>query len=305
MSNPRSGDQYLISHGAWQAEITQVGATLRALSCDSDPLLDGFSPAERAIDGRGQVLIPWPNRITGGAYTFGRREVEAPLTEPARATAIHGLVRWLTWSRVEQLGHSVSLACTLYPQPGYEWQLDVGVTYELSDAGLTVSMEATNRDVEELPLGVGCHPYLTIGQQLVNELTLRLPAEQRLELSPDGSQQMLSVADTEYDFIGGRRIGTTVLDTAYTDLVRDDDGRSRASLVSPTTGRGVELWVDEAFGWLMVYSADSVSRAERRRRAVAVEPMTCPPEAFRTCTDVVMLTPGATWRGQWGLGLVT
>jgi aldose 1-epimerase len=44
-----------------------------------------------------------------------------------------------------------------------------------------------------------------------------------------------------------------------------------------------------------------VGSHERRRKAVAVEPMTCPPDAFRTGVALIELDPGATWQGRWGL----
>ena len=51
----------------------------------------------------------------------------------------------------------------------------------------------------------------------------------------------------------------------------------------------------------MVYTADQVERPERRRAAVAIEPMTCPPDALRTGSDLIELGPGESWRGVWGL----
>jgi aldose 1-epimerase len=127
-SQPPSGQQFTIAHGNSEAWITQVGATLRSYTSDGRHLVDGFGIDERATDGRGQVLIPWPNRITDGRYRYGDHEGEAPLSEPSRHCAIHGLVRWLDWSMVTHDPTSVTMSCTVRPQPGYEWQLDLEVT---------------------------------------------------------------------------------------------------------------------------------------------------------------------------------
>ena len=60
----------------------------------------------------------------------------------------------------------------------------------------------------------------------------------------------------------------------------------------------VAVWVDEAWPWLQVFTGDL---PDIRRRGLAVEPMTCPPQAFRTGEDVIRLEPGESWSGEWGI----
>jgi aldose 1-epimerase len=296
-----SGQQHRISHGDAEVVITEVGATLRSYTVSGVPVLDGFELTSRATDGRGQVLAPWPNRIADGRYRFGGRDVQCPLTEPSRRDAIHGLVRWSDWALLERTRSSVALACAVRPQPGYEWALRLQVLYSLDAAGLTVELAATNDGPERAPFGAGFHPYLRLGGHRVDDLALSVPAECRV--LTDGGEASVEepVADTRWDFRRARRIGDVALDTAYGRLVRDRDGRAVAVLADPAGSASVRLWVDEAYRYLMVYTADDVHDPLRRRRAVAVEPMTCPPHAFRTGTDVVELDTGQSWRGRWGL----
>ena len=152
-----SGDQYEIDSGGSVAQISQVGATLRAFAVDGIDILDGFPSDERSTDGRGQVLVPWPNRLTDGRYSYGGRECQAPLNEPSRHDAIHGLVRWLDWSVVTHESDQVTLACTVRRQPAYEWQVDIEITYAVDVSGLTVTLVARNADNEPAPFGVGFH----------------------------------------------------------------------------------------------------------------------------------------------------
>ncbi len=186
------------------------------------------------------------------------------------------------------------------PQPGYEWALQLRVGYHLDDDGLRVELTATNTGHERAPFGAGFHPYLRIWGGPVDDLWLAVPARCRVLADADGSRED-PVDGTEWDLRSLRRIGTLALDTAYGGLVRHDDGRAVAVLADGEGTSAVRLWVDEAFGYLMVYTADEVHSADRRRRAVAVEPMSCPPQAFRTGTDVVDLEPGGSWHGRWGL----
>jgi aldose 1-epimerase len=261
-------------------------------------VIDGFGIDERATDGRGQVLAPWPNRLTDGRYRYGGRDCQAPINETSRQTAIHGMVRWLDWSVVAHESMSVTLSCAVRPQPGYEWQLDLEVTYMLDAAGLTVTFQAVNADTERAPFGVGFHPYLTLGTASIDGLELALPATSYLD--PTRSA-MVPAEATTCDFIEPRRIGSTQLDTCFGGLIRGDDQRAVTRLEDPDSGRSVLLWVDDTYRYLMVYTADQVGRPERRRTAIAIEPMTCPPDAFRSGTDLIELEPGDSWRGIWGL----
>ncbi|HTW15988.1 MAG TPA: aldose 1-epimerase family protein [Nocardioides sp.] len=300
-TRPPSGEQFRIAHGDASAEVTQVGATLRSYAVGGTPVLDGFDVTERATDGRGQVLAPWPNRIADGRYSYGGREVRCPLNEPDRGDAIHGIVRWSDWSVLDHTGADVTLACAVRPQPGYEWALALRVGYHLDDGGLTVTLTAANTGTERAPFGAGFHPYLRLGDRHLDDLCLAVPAGCRVRTDVGCDTVEEPVAGTAWDLRGGRPLRGLVLDTAYGCLGRRLDGRAVAVLADPEGAHEVALWVDEAFPYLMVYSADQVRDPGRRRRAVAVEPMSCPPQAFRTGTDVVHLEPGEGWRGRWGI----
>jgi len=297
---PPSGDQYVLEGGGLRAHVAQVGATLRALTADGEDVISGFDVDQRASDGRGQVLAPWPNRLTDGRYSYGGHDCQAPLNEPDRHGAIHGLVRWSDWSPQVLEPSTVTLSFLLPPQPGYEWQLELRLTYALGEEGLVATFAALNVGSETAPFGVGFHPYVSVGGGPVDELELTVPANRYLDT--DGPSRPTTVPVGAWaDYTSPRLIGGTELDTAYSGLVRDQSRRAVARLRDPRAGRAVELWVDEGFGHLMVYTADRVHRPEQRRTAVAIEPMTCPPDALRTGHDLIELAPGATWKGSWGI----
>jgi aldose 1-epimerase len=134
----------------------------------------------------------------------------------------------------------------------------------------------------------------------VDSLTLRVPGKTMLQSDergiPIGS---LPVEGTEYDFRRPRQIGSTVLDHAFTDLERGQDGRARVELGHPDRGDGVTLWVDETHPYLMVFTGDPLPDVSRR--SLAVEPMTCPPNAFRTGEDLIKLEPGQSFTSSWGI----
>jgi aldose 1-epimerase len=216
--------------------------------------------------GRGQVLLPWPNRLQDGTYEFEGVRYQLALTEPEHWNAIHGLVGWASWHARVQEPHRVVLEHVVHPQPGYPFTLEVGIDYELGVDGLAVRTTATNVGEATCPYGCGAHPYLTVG--------------------------------TELDFRTARRIAETKLDNGYMDLERDEAGLCRVELTARGGSSSVTLWVDETYPYLMVFTGD---RPDVQRRGLAVEPMTCPPNAFRSGDDLIRLDPGASVTTTWGI----
>ena len=279
--------------------ITEVGAGLRILSVAGRDLLDGYGRDEMCRSGRGQVLIPWPNRIEDGLYEFDGRRNQLPLSQVGERNAIHGLLRWVPWRIGEREADRVAMTYTVHPQPGYPFRLAVRVEYVLTEKGLRVTVTALNEGSEPSPYGAGAHPYLRLDTATVDSLRLRLPARTVLESDDRGIPTgRTAVAGTEFDFQRERAIGETVLDHCFTDLERGIGGIARVELESPR-GDGVTLWVDEGYPYLMLFTGDPLP--DVARRSLAVEPMTCPPNAFRTGEAVARLEPGESFSSAWGI----
>ena len=294
-----SGEQIEIALADQRAVVVEVGGGLRSYSVGGRELLDGYAVDEMCTSGRGQVLIPWPNRLQDGSYEFDGRLHRLPLTEPDAQNAIHGLVRWVSWTVGERRANRVVMEHLLHPQPGYPFSLALSVEYTLSESGLLVRTTATNVGGDTCPYGAGAHPYLTIGTESVDSVILRAPGRTVLTSDERGLPVgVVSVDGTEYDFVRPRPIGSTKLDNAFTDLERGEDGRARVELRDPEHEAGVTLWVDERYPYLMLFTGDTLPDA---RRSLAVEPMTCPPNAFRTGESLVRLEPGRSFTSTWGI----
>jgi aldose 1-epimerase len=294
-----SGEQIEIEAGDQRAVVVEVGGGLRSYSAGGRELVDGFTADEPSRSGRGQLLIPWPNRLADGLYEFDGRRHQLPLTEPEQRNAIHGLVRWIPWTIRQRASERVVLEHGLEPQPGYPFSLALSVEYALSSGGLRVRTTATNVGPDACPFGCGAHPYLTVGSK-VDTLVLRAPGRSVLVSDerglPIGSA---SVEDAGLGFQRPRPIGPAVLDHAFTDLERGEDGLASVELRDVDNGVGVTLWVDETYPYLMLFTGDPLP--DVARRSLAVEPMTCPPNAFRSGESLIRLEPGASWTGAWGI----
>jgi aldose 1-epimerase len=173
-----SGEQFVIEADGHRAVVVEVGGGLRTYSVEGRVLLDGYDVDAMCTSGRGQVLIPWPNRLEDGSYEFDGRRHQLALTEAEQRNAIHGLVRWSAWSVAEHAVERVVMEHVLHPQPGYPFDLALRIDYSVSAGGLTVRTTATNVGDEPCPYGSGAHPYLTLGTPTIDSIGLRAPGAQ-------------------------------------------------------------------------------------------------------------------------------
>jgi aldose 1-epimerase len=276
-----------------------VGAGLRSYGVGGRAVVDGYPADSISTSGRGQVLMPWPNRLEDGSYALDGRHHQLPLTEPERQNAIHGLVRWVPWRIAHRTESAVALEHVLHPQPGYPFTLALAVEYALSEEGLSVRTTATNEGDSACLFGSGAHPYLSVGTPTVDTVVLSVPAQTVLHSNDRGLPvDRGAVQGTELDFRSPRLVGSTVLDHAFTDLLRDDDGLARVELRDPASARTVTLWLDGEYTYVMVFSGDTLPDVDRR--SLAVEPMSCPPNAFRS-GHALRLEPGGSVTAAWGI----
>jgi aldose 1-epimerase len=298
VSTPPTGEQYEIIFGTRRAVVTEVGATLRSFSVDGRDVVRGFGVEDQISGGRGQNLIPWPNRIRDGRYVFNGATQQLALTEPARHNASHGLARYVPWVLVDKQADAVTNRVRIYPQQGWPGVLEATITHRVSENGLTVTVNATNVGAAEVPFGYGAHPYLTVGESTVDDVAITVPAESYLEVDDRLLPIKISpVAGTAYDLRSGPVLGSVNLDTALTDLARDADGRWRVKLV--LGDRSAEVWGDETMHWIQVFSG-----GPSRNSSIAVEPMTCGPDAFNagpTHDGMRVLAAGSSFQGEWGI----
>lgn len=297
-----SGRQFEIRRGDKRAVITEVGAGLRVFAVGGRELLFTYSQNEMSMFSEGQVLIPFPNRIDHGMYVFNGVTEQLPLSEPARQNAIHGLTRWMNWQLEEQQGDQVTLSLVLHAQDGYPFVLSLRETYELTAKGLRVQTVAQNIGATSLPYGVGHHPYLTVGTDLINPDILRLPArsyfltnDRLIPLPP-----AVSVAGTPFDFRTPHAIGDVQMDTGFTDLIFDKDGFARVRLAAPGGKPEVTVFMDANHQFLQVFTGDALP-APAARRSIAIEPYTCAANAFNNGLGLRVLQPGEALTTVWGI----
>ncbi len=290
MGNP-TGQQFDIVHGHWEATVTQVGAHLRSLKHRGRELLWTFDEDEAPRNSQGAQLVPWPNRIRDGRWELNGVVHQMPINEPDRNTALHGLATDKTWDVVGQDGARVRQRLELPPEEGWPGTLEVELVHSLSDEGLTVEFLATNKGATPIPCGYGAHPYFAF--PLTNS-TLQVPFGRELLVDERLLPEEVAAVTPEHDFREARPVGETTLDTAFTAPATPG-----WEVVVQGPEHGVRVFDAGGCDWLQLFTDPS-------RAAIAIEPMTCGPDAFNhgpTHTSGIMVDPGASIGCRWGVGV--
>lgn len=314
MAEPES---YEIRGGGYRALILGPGAALAALDWDGAggprALTETWDITQRPPLSAGSILVPWPNRIRDGKFDFDGFPHQLAVNDPMTGTAIHGFVNRLHWIAEDQAPDSITLSVGIGLHQGWPYRIHTSVTYRVSDKGLTVTHAAVNTGETRAPFGLGVHTYLRAGEYPVDECRLTLAAGTRLPLDermlPSAPSQ--PVAGTRFDFADPRELAGVILDTPFSALLPNADGHAHNRLSAPD-GIATELWLSPEFRWMQVFTAgDETGKpfprrgraqdVEPRGRALAVEPMTCPPDAFNSGVDVLVLEPQERWEGSWGM----
>ncbi len=294
---PPSGEQHVLTNGDWELTVVEVGGGIRTLRHRGHDIVDGYAADAMCSGGRGQPLIPWPNRVADGRYTFDGRALELALSDRAKGNAIHGLTRWAHWRLDTRSDAHLTLRHDLDPQQGYQIALALAIEYRYAPEGLTVSLTAKNVGATHLPVGAGFHPYFTLGAPTIDGAVLTVPAEAQLELDARGLPTGTRPVAGEFDFRAGRAIGALVLDHAFTALHRDADGRAHITLADGD--RKTTVWLDGQMTHVQLFSGDTLA-ANVRRKGLAIEPMSCAPNAFAD-GQARILEVGEAWTCRWGV----
>jgi aldose 1-epimerase len=286
--------------GSTSAEVDTVAAALRSVVVDGADLTE-----PRHDDGQppycsGIVLAPWPNRVADARWLLDGEVQQLDITEPARGGALHGLLEFTDYQVIAQRDDMVELAAYIAPQHGWPFAMDTAVRYRLEPDGVTVTHTVQNRSDRRSPWAVGTHPFLRVGPAPVEDLTLELaahtvfPVDDRL--NPTGPAVEV---DGPTDLRTPRRVGDLRLDAAFGEVLRRE-GDETAWLVAPD-GSSTALWQDGEWGYLQVFTTPAFPGDGGPRCAVAVEPMTAPPDALNSGEGLVWLDPDERWDGSWGL----
>lgn len=284
-----SNSTYSLTNGDATAVINLVGSALVGLRFGNHVVIPETDLGPKTY--AGALLTPWPNRISKGRYQFEGSEYQLD-TRDGLGNALHGLVDDATAEIVETANGFLKLATRVEGDPGYPASLLVETSFELTQSELVVSYFVTNTGTGNAPVGIGTHPYFPFSETT----TVEINAEVAFVHGAD----MLPIANIPASDIGlGKGIRAMAqdlsLDTQFTRTANPV-----ATLVSD--GQALDIWSENA-DWLMVYTTNKFPWASGEGNAIAIEPQTCPADAFNTGEDLRVLAPGESTFMRFGLRL--
>lgn len=262
--------------------------------------VDVVEPRDAGGAGRfctGAVLFPWPNRVRAARWVQDGTVRTLDVTEPERGHANHGLVLDAPFRVDAATAGTVRLTAVVGPAPGYPFTLRLAVRYSADDGGLAVRYEIANAGEAVAPVAIGAHPYLRVGAVPTERLTVELPVTGMFTLDEALIPAGVGPLTGEHAALPtGLRLGRRTLNACYVRAA----GRSPARVVAPD-GAAVELEADDDFAYLQVFACDDFPGPGGVARAVAIEPMTTPPDALNSGRGLRWLAPGENWAPGWRL----
>lgn len=247
----------------------------------------------------GAKLFPFPNRINNGKYTWADKKYQLPINFPSQNHAIHGLVQEKQFRIVDK--KTAKDEATVWVElnsdgniPGYPFKYKLNIIFSLSRFdGIICQTIAKNTDKVNIPIGDGWHPYFQTGTK-INNLYLKLPADKVVKQN----KKMIPTGKTvSFDkFTRLAKIGNHTFDTCY-KIKQSDKNRVNIELYDPKQNLKLIVWQETGknkYNYFQVYTPPL-------RNCIALEPMTCTPDAFNNKRGLVILKPKEKYSASFGV----
>jgi aldose 1-epimerase len=272
-----------------------MGAAITHLTFGASPAVEVLKP-QPEYQFEASVLFPFPNRLANGRYEFEGKEYEFPLNDFGRPNALHGLVFDQKFTLTDQ-GKDASKAWAVAQlelpgtHPAYPFPFRLAVNYSLSDKALEIEFEVTNTGNDNMPFGLGWHPYFNLASGLAS-CALKLPDCHEIEvdenLIPTGKKTPSRCFD-DFRLMDGMQLDTCFeIDNVHVE---------NSTLVILNDQQTLEVWQDANHPFIQVFTPDN-------GQTIAIEPMTCGINALNTHEGLHILKPESSLTLRCGVRLV-
>lgn len=302
----RQSLQLALPNGGAELEfIPLVGGILNRLVLSHKgkrlSVISGLEPDQVLANAgyRGVPLFPFPNRLEDGTYEFAGRSYQFPVNEKSTNTNLHGFMNQLALSaqihKHQQNGGAIHSRYHYNGElPYYPFPATINIDYILKNpAEFQLEYTVNNVGSATMPLGIGWHPYFRLDDNL-SDVEMRLPTVQRV-LVNDRMLPTGELVDFD-DFAEYARIGATTFDDCF--FAQGETEEHTVSLWSEKASCGLEIWQEKALEYIQIYIPPD-------RKSIAIEPMSCSVNAFRSGDGLIQLAPGASVKRTFGVRLIT
>ena len=302
-----------ITSGDCRATIATRGAGPSSLTLGGQDLLEGYEVTGSSAEApffANLVLAPWPNRTDQAAFEFDGERHQLELTEPSKNTALHGLVADRMWTVASggegtDTPDTVELELSVAEEPGWPWPFHLSVVYRVTDSGLQASFAMRNDVDAPMPAACGFHLYPSALGAATDDCTLMIPDHRVLPLDARGIPAGPEQEDTDVLPDRDNPLAGTLLDHCLHLVPTEQDPQF---VLRGPDGAGVALTTCLELSWVQIFTPDASAGmpypGRAGGRAVAVEPMTAPPDALNSGTDLSVLVPGESLRCSWRIDVI-
>lgn len=281
--------------------LTDFGAGLNDLVVKNEKgqlvsVIDGYRTEEEVIQGhhtafKGSKLSPFPNRIPAGKYTFDDKEYQLPVNEVASNNQLHAMLHCRPFEIASETASKDGAALVLTydykgTDQGYPFPYLLTITYKLDASGVSVATDLENTTTTAIPIGDGWHPYFQF--ENVNLVELQMGAAERL------SSNVGNALSDVHGYEAGKVMEEDALDDCF-EVQKDK--RFSLELKDPSSGVALEIWQESEtnqYRYLQIYTPPT-------RRCIAVEPVSCAPNAFNTGRGLIVLKPNEKVSMSFGI----
>lgn len=249
-------------------------------------IIDGYrSEAQVIYDHhtafKGSKLSPFPNRIPDGKFEFKGKSYQLILNDLPANNNLHALLHNRPFEVVEQSADEAGATVKLRyvykgTDLGYPFPYELLVTYTMDVSGVKFHTQIQNTGTETLPLGDGWHPYFQFDN--LDQINMQMGPAKRL------SSNVGNALSDEHGFEVEASLAGNALDDCFE---AKENGEYQIFLRDQKQGIEIEICQESEIGkykYFQIYTPPS-------RRSIAVEPVTCPPDAFNSGIGLIKLEP--------------
>lgn len=278
--------------------IHDFGAIINKYSVNQSPFsfIRGYESYSELIEthpffSRSAKLFPFPNRLEHGRFRYDQKSYTLPANFPWTDDAVHGLLYNQAFSVVHSHCETDFAELTLRFETsslakGFPFSFTLDVSYRVDTEGVLVcSTKVTNTGNQAFPFGDAWHPYFSLDCTL-NQVQMTMPVCKELQVEsglPTGERREFKQF----------RHGASLTDVSFNHCF-EFDGHATANLCLQRLDQTATLHFqqDSSYPFVQLYTPPSEA-------TLAIEPMTCPANAFNNQIGLIDLLPGQTRLFRW------
>ena len=273
-----------------------LGASLQNLTSHNTEIINGISNTVEGLNDykntyKSAFLFPFPNRISEGKYEFGQTKYDLDCNEKALNNALHGYIYNKPFSMKNiETSENNAIVSLYYTDKGitkgFPFPYRLEIIYTFSPKKIAINFQVFNNGVKSFPYGIGWHPYFKTSNLKTSSLNFEGETQYFLD------ERMIPQFEIPLKFKNPLTIKDTFLDDCFIT------NKPQVYFKCDSYSIGIDSSPKNKKNYLQVYTPPT-------KDCVAIEPMTCAPNAFNNKNGLQVLEANANFEWQISLEYFT